>query len=231
VYAGISAGIFRQIAYGMPRMAFYTMGLQRASEPGKPPSFAAKMGIASAAGAAASIIGVPADVVMVRMAADAKAPLDQRRNYSGVVNAMTRIAQEEGVGALWSAWQPTLIRATLLNAGQLGGYSEAKQRLEPVMKPLGLGGLPLQFMSGLFSGALATALSCPADVLKSRLQNAKPGQYASMLDCAGKLLKFEGPLAFWKGAGPSVMKLAPQSVISLVILDNITFFLTGRQAM
>jgi len=41
----------------------------------------------------------------------------------------------------------------------------------------------------------------------------------------------QGPLAFWKGAGPSVMKLAPQSVISLVILDNITFFLTGRQAM
>jgi len=59
------------------------------------------------------------------------------------------------------------------------------------MKPIGLGGLPLQFMSGLFSGALATALSCPADVLKSRLQNATPGQYANMLDCAGKLLKFE----------------------------------------
>jgi hypothetical protein len=37
---------------------------------------------------------------------------------------MTRIASEEGVGALWSAWQPTVIRATLLNAGQLGGYSE-----------------------------------------------------------------------------------------------------------
>jgi hypothetical protein len=53
-------------AYGMPRMAFYTMGLQRASEPGKPPTFAAKLGIASAAGAAASIVGVPADVVMVR---------------------------------------------------------------------------------------------------------------------------------------------------------------------
>jgi hypothetical protein len=44
------------------------------------------------------------------------------------------------------------------------------------------------------------------------------------------LLK-QGPLAFWKGAGPSVMKLAPQSVISLVILDNITYFMTGKQAM
>jgi hypothetical protein len=41
---------------------------------------------------------------------------------------MTRIAQEEGVGALWSAWQPTLIRAALLNAGQLGGYSEVTDR-------------------------------------------------------------------------------------------------------
>jgi len=49
----------------MPRMAFYTMGLERYKEPGKPPSFMTKLGIGSMAGAAASMIGVPTDVVMV----------------------------------------------------------------------------------------------------------------------------------------------------------------------
>ena len=33
LYAGISAGIFRQISYGMPRMAFYPMLLDRFKEP------------------------------------------------------------------------------------------------------------------------------------------------------------------------------------------------------
>lgn len=31
------------------------------------------------------------------------------------------------------------------------------------------------------------------------MQTATPGQFSGMLDCAGKLLKHEGPLAFYKG--------------------------------
>jgi len=44
----------------------------KVTELGQPPSFATKMALGSACGAAASVLGVPADVVMVRMAADAK---------------------------------------------------------------------------------------------------------------------------------------------------------------
>ena len=119
----------------------------------------------------------------------------------------------------------------LLNGGQLGCYSEAKERLTPLLPVTFLWGIPLQFTSGLVAATAATALSCPADVLKSRVQNSRPGQYSGMLDCAGKLLKHEGVFALWKGAGPSVMKLAPHSVISLLLIDNITFFLTGAQAL
>lgn len=48
---------------------------------------------------------------------------------------------------------------------------------------------------------------------------------------AGQLVKREGILAFWKGFGPATIKLAPHSVISFIILDNLTIWYTGKSAM
>ena len=59
-----------------------------------------------------------------------------------------------------------------------------------------------QFLSSMCSAVAATILSCPADVLKSRMQNADPGTYRGLMDCARVLIKSEGVLALWKGAIP-----------------------------
>uniref|UniRef100_A0A673AW63 Solute carrier family 25 member 13 n=1 Tax=Sphaeramia orbicularis TaxID=375764 RepID=A0A673AW63_9TELE len=60
----------------------------------------------------------------------------------------------------------------------------------------------------LFAGALAgmpaASLVTPADVIKTRLQvAARAGQttYSGLTDCFWKILREEGPRAFWKGAG------------------------------
>merc|ERR1712032_1448829 len=117
--------------------------------------------------------------------------------------------------------------ACLLNAGQLGVYSEAKVRIQSTT---GLSGIPLQFCSSLVSGFAATALCCPADVLKSRIQNSAPGMYAGVLDCMGRTVKAEGVLALWKGFLPAFVKLAPHTVISFIIMDNLSKWYTGKEA-
>ena len=241
LYAGISAGIFRQLSYGMPRMAFYPMLLDRFKEPegqtcALPPlttdarhwsprranaharrrmSFAKKLALGSIAGSTAALLGVPSEVCLVRMGADSKKcarptarprppcsrprsaccvgrPAAERRNYKHVVDAVTRIAREEGVAALWGGAGPTMARACLLNAGQLGVYSEAKEQIGAAT---GMTGLPLMFCGSLVSAVAAVGMSCPADVMKSRMQNAAPGQYAGMTDAAKVLIKNEGVLA------------------------------------
>lgn len=63
------------------------------------------------------------------------------------------------------------------------------------------------------------------------MQNALPGEYSGVADCATKMVRNEGIKSFWKGAGPAVVKLAPYSVISLAVLDNLTKFITGKEAM
>lgn len=170
LYSGLTAGIFRQLTYGGPRMALYPMLLDKAKSPegGALPLWK-KFLCGATAGGLASVAGVPSEVALVRMAADAKLEKADpaRRNYSNVFNALSRIAKEEGVATLWEGAVPTIARAVLLNAGQLAVYSQAKEQLAD---KTGMSGIPLQFVSSLVSATAAVALSCPADVTKSRMQ-------------------------------------------------------------
>eukprot|EP00729_Bicosta_minor_P010190 gene10190-12289_t len=229
LYAGLSAGIFRQVVYGMPRMAFYSILLDKYKPPpGETMPFIKKLGLGLTAGGTASFIGTPSEVCLVRMSADQRAPEHLRRNYKHVIDAIMTIGKEEGVAALWKGAGPTVARACLLNAGQLGVYSEAKQTIEA---SAGLSGIPLMFCSSIVAGFAAVGLSCPADVIKSRIQNSSPGQYAGIADCAKQMIKAEGPLSLWKGAGPAWIKLTPHTIISFIVLEKITMWYSGTAAM
>ena len=61
--------------------------------------------------------------------------------------------------------------------------------------------LTMQFFS--LAGVPAAGQLIPADVFKTRLQvKATKGQqtYNGIIDCFTKILRTEGPRAFWKGA-------------------------------
>jgi len=88
-----------------------------------------KAGLGMAAGMAGAFVGTPAEVALIRMTADGRLPLAERRNYSSVFNALFRITSEEGVLTLWRGAVPTMGRAMVVNAAQLASYSQAKQLL------------------------------------------------------------------------------------------------------
>ena len=46
------------------------------------------------AGFIGSLVGNPADLALIRMQADARLPHAERRNYTNVINAFTRISKE-----------------------------------------------------------------------------------------------------------------------------------------
>ena len=67
-----------------------------------------------AAGGIGSFIGTPFDLCLVRFQSDSSLPVEERRNYTNVFNAMARISKEEGVRGLWSGAIPTMARAIAL---------------------------------------------------------------------------------------------------------------------
>ncbi|XP_077159762.1 electrogenic aspartate/glutamate antiporter SLC25A13, mitochondrial isoform X1 [Paroedura picta] len=77
-------------------------------------------------------------------------------------------------------------------------------------------------LAGAIAGMPAASLVTPADVIKTRLQvAARAGQttYSGVIDCFGKILREEGPRAFWKGAGARVFRSSPQFGVTLLTYE------------
>jgi solute carrier family 25 oxoglutarate transporter 11 len=56
-------------------------------------------------------------------------PHNERRNYTGVFNALSTITKNEGITALWKGAVPTMSRAISLNMAMMVSYEEAKERI------------------------------------------------------------------------------------------------------
>ncbi|CAJ0914613.1 unnamed protein product, partial [Mesorhabditis belari] len=130
LYNGLSAGLLRQITYGATRLGVYSYLFERISGPSASNlSFAAKASIAMSAGAVGAFVGNPAELALIRMTSDGRLPVEQRRNYHNVFDALVRITKEEGPLALWRGSGPTMLRAMVVAVSQLATYSQAKQML------------------------------------------------------------------------------------------------------
>lgn len=81
------------------------------------------------AGCLGAAAGLPADVVMTRMASEAVLPNDKKRHYRNVFHAWIRIINEEGVKTLYKGFTPTVLRAGVGNMTQLVSYAETKRGL------------------------------------------------------------------------------------------------------
>lgn len=222
LYTGLSAGLLRQATYTTTRLGIYTWLFEKFSTDGKPPGFLMKAGLGMAAGASGAFIGTPAEVALIRMTSDGTLPVDKRRNYKNVFNALARIYKEEGVTTLWRGATPTMGRAMVVNAAQLATYSQAKELI------LGTGyvkdGIFCHFLASMISGLVTTIASMPVDIAKTRLQNQKyvdgKGEYKGALDVLSKVVKSEGFFSLWKGFTPYYFRLGPHTVITFVFLEQ-----------
>lgn len=69
-----------------------------------------QMILASAsAGGVAGLLGVPAEVVLIRMASDRARPPAERFGYRNGVQGLFKVAKDEGILALYRGWQPNTV--------------------------------------------------------------------------------------------------------------------------
>lgn len=223
VYAGLSASLMRQAIYGTARIGLHRTISDKLVEAndGKPVSFMSKTLGSMASGAIAVCIGTPFDVALVRMQGDSMKPVESRRNYTNVFNALSRIMKEEGFAKLYSGLAPNILRGMAMNVGMMACYDQAKETVaialndpdheNPQMKT--------RIGASLIAGFTAAAFSLPFDLIKSRLQDGS--KYKGVVDCAGQILRKEGFFAFWTGFGAYYGRCAPHAMIILMSMESI----------
>lgn len=171
------------------------------------------------------IVASPADLVKVRMQADGRmVSQGLQPRYSGLLDAFNKIVQAEGLQGLWKGVFPNIQRAFLVNMGELACYDHAKQIV--IKSKIAEDNVYAHTLASIMSGLAATSLSCPADVVKTRMMNQvdkKEGQvlYSSSYDCLVKTVKFEGIRALWKGFFPTWARLGPWQFVFWVSYEKL----------
>jgi solute carrier family 25 oxoglutarate transporter 11 len=225
LYKGLSASLLRQATYSMTRFGVYGPIKDIVTGKDSTPSAWQKILSGMLAGAVGAIVGNPADLTMVRMQADGKAPPELRYNYTSVGNGLHRIVREEGILNLWRGSQPTIVRAMLVTAAQLGAYDQFKYLLLTRYKLMG-DGLGLHIVASFGAGFVAAVVTNPVDVVKTRIMNqgstagAQAPKYAGMIDCFVKIARQEGLSGFYKGFVPNFMRLGPQTIMTFIFYEQ-----------
>ncbi|KAF3767866.1 mitochondrial carrier [Cryphonectria parasitica EP155] len=155
---------------------------------------------------AASIVYVPTEVLKTRLQLQGRynnPHFHSGYNYRNTVDAARTIVRTEGFSALFYGYQATLSRDLPFSALQFMFWEQFRDWAVQWKGNNELG-TPLEFLTGAAGGGLAGAMTCPLDVVKTRLQTqvnpatdpARPSSCSSSKstpDAAKRLISTSSP--------------------------------------
>ncbi|KIW08929.1 uncharacterized protein PV09_00845 [Verruconis gallopava] len=130
---------------------------------------------------AASPLYVPSEVLKTRLQLQGRYNnqyFNSGYNYRGMTHAIREIVRHEGPSALFHGFKATLVRDLPYSALQFAFY-EQEQKLAKAWVGKRDIGLTLEILTGASAGCLAGVLTCPLDVVKTRIQTQHNPDLAS----------------------------------------------------
>ncbi|XP_020580865.1 mitochondrial uncoupling protein 3 [Phalaenopsis equestris] len=219
-YDGLAPAVLRHLFYTPIRIVCYENLRNLAGY-----SVAGRAFAGGVSGTIAQVLASPADLIKVRMQADGRlVSQGLPGRYTGIIDSFNKIIRNEGVLGLWRGVFPNAQRAFLVNMGELSCYDQAKRFI--INHEICEDNVLAHTMASVASGLCATTLSCPADVVKTRMMNQASCKacdkiYRTSYDCLVKTVKFEGIMALWKGFFPTWARLGPWQFVFWVSYEKL----------
>ena len=122
---------------------------------------------------AASPLYVPSEVLKTRLQLQGQYNnpfFTSGYNYRSSMHALRTIYRTEGITELFSGYKATLFRDLPFSALQFTFYEQEQKWAKQWVGPGNEIGLPLEILTGASAGGMAGVLTCPMDVVKTRIQ-------------------------------------------------------------
>ncbi|KAG2249865.1 hypothetical protein Bca52824_089493 [Brassica carinata] len=166
------------------------------------------------AGVSQTLLTYPLELVKTRLTI-------QRGVYKGIFDAFVKIIREEGPTELYRGLAPSLIGVVPYAATNYFAYDSLRKAYRSFSKQEKIGNIET-LLIGSLAGALSSTATFPLEVARRHMQvGAVSGRvvYKNMLDALVSILEHEGILGWYKGLGPSCLKLVPAAGISFMCYE------------
>ncbi|XP_010432726.1 PREDICTED: adenine nucleotide transporter BT1, chloroplastic/mitochondrial-like [Camelina sativa] len=166
------------------------------------------------AGVSQTLLTYPLELVKTRLTI-------QRGVYKGILDAFVKIIREEGPTELYRGLAPSLIGVVPYAATNYFAYDSLRKAYRSFSKQEKIGNVET-LLIGSLAGALSSTATFPLEVARKHMQvGAVSGRvvYKNMLHALLTILEREGILGWYKGLGPSCLKLVPAAGISFMCYE------------
>ncbi|UKZ53741.1 mitochondrial thiamine pyrophosphate transporter [Trichoderma virens] len=167
------------------------------------------------AGLVSRFIVAPLDVVKIRLQlqpyslSDPLAPLREAPAYRGTVDTIKHILRHEGVTGLWKGNVPAELMYVCYSAVQFTTYRSTTVFLQNAL-PTRMPDSAETFVAGAVSGAAATGVTYPLDLLRTRFAaQGRHRVYSSLRGALWDIYRDEGLKGFFRGLGPALGQIIP----------------------
>merc|ERR1711948_241853 len=143
-------------------------------------------------------------------------------NYKGSADAIVKIMKSEGPMGLYRGAFPTILKQGTNQAVRMPlqvsifgviSFGDDSKKQSPIYNGA----------AGFLAGCGSVLLTQPQDCVKSRMQGeAAKELYSGTVDCAMKIVRNEGPTAFFAGAIPRMVQVGMANGISFALFPVIS---------
>ncbi|KAI8690899.1 Mitochondrial thiamine pyrophosphate carrier 1 [Fusarium sp. Ph1] len=185
------------------------------------------------AGLVSRFVVSPLDVVKIRLQlqpfslSDPLAPLREAPAYQGAFATLKHILKHEGITGLWKGNVPAELLYVCYGAVQFTTYRSTTVFLQTAF-PTRLPDTAESFIAGAASGAAATGITYPLDLLRTRF--AAQGRhriYRSLRSAVWDIKRDEGWRGFFRGIGPGLGQIVPFMGLFFVSYESLRISLEG----
>ncbi|KAL4458397.1 hypothetical protein ABPG75_013262 [Micractinium tetrahymenae] len=182
----------------------------------------------------------PADVIRTRLELQGELARGGALVYRGALHGLVKMVQQEGPGVLFRGLKPAFAFQIAVNGTRLGTFIPLKKWLIAHRDRHGLDDFFTSLLAGAGAGMVGAAIGTPFQLIKTRMQAAARGAaaaaagaagaaagaaarqpYAGLGDALATIVKNEGFLGLYRGAGLNMAKIAVASAVQLAVFDGV----------
>ncbi|GKZ20941.1 hypothetical protein AbraIFM66951_011320 [Aspergillus brasiliensis] len=182
LYGGVTPALFGSFPGTVIFFGVYEFTKRKMLDSGINPNIAYLSG-GFFADLAASIVYVPSEVLKTRLQLQGRynnPHFNSGYNYRSTTDALRTIVRQEGFSALFYGYRATIYRDLPFSALQFAFYEQEHRLAKEWVGSRDIG-LPLEILTAVTAGGMAGVMTCPMDVVKTRIQTQKNPESSSSI--------------------------------------------------